>query len=78
MPAPDPGMGPATKIVALNVTGTTFTPTRFILADKAGTGTVIDATGNTLTGFVFTGAEQHVSLTNINTLSTTTKVWGFY
>lgn len=78
MPAPDPGGGPATKIVALNVTGTTFAPCRFILADAAGTGTVIDATGNTITAFKFTGTEQHVSLTNINTLSTTAHVWGFY
>ena len=78
MPAPDPGVGPATKIVALNVTGTAFPPPRFILADKAGTGTVTDSMGNSITTFQFTGTEQHVALTSINTLSTTTKVWGFY
>ena len=76
--APDPGHGPATRIVALNVTGTVFQPTRFIIANAAGTGDVIDATGHTLTAFAFTGDEQHVSIVSINNLTTTAHVWGMY
>ena len=69
---------PAVKIVALPVNGATFEPPKKIIGDKAGTATVTDASGNTLTGFPITGQEQNVALTAINSLSTTTAVWGLY
>ena len=69
---------PAMKIVALPVNGTAFDPPRAIIADLAGTGTVTDASGNSVAGFPFTGHEQNLALTAITALATTTKVWGLY
>ena len=71
-------LGSAVKIVALPVNGAAFNPPRRIIADQKGTGTVTDASGNTITSFPFTGDEQNVAITSINSLSTTTKVWGLY
>ena len=78
MPAPDPGAGPATLIVALPVDGTVFAPPRFVMADAAGTATVLDATGHSITGFPLTGKEQHISITKASSLSGSSKLWGFY
>lgn len=76
MPA-SPATDPATTIVLLG-TGTKFSPTKMILGDKAGTATVIDASGNTITSFPITGLEQHVAIQSFSSLSTTTKLWGLY
>ena len=73
-------LAPAVKIVALPTDGTQFEPPKFIIADKAGTATVKDASGSgdAITFFPLTGGEQRVALTAISALSTTTKVWGGY
>jgi len=69
---------PAVKIVQLPTDGSTFTPPKRIIGDKAGTATVKDALGETFAGFPITGAEQAVAVTAISALSTTTKVWGLF
>ena len=71
-------VAPALKLVALPTDGSSFDPPKFILGDKAGTATVKDAFGNSLTSFPITGLEQHVAVTSIGSLATTTKVWGGY
>jgi len=71
-------MMPATQIVALPTDGATFPPPRKIIGDKAGSATVVDFAGDTITGFPITGLEQNVAITAISALSTTTKVWGLY
>ena len=69
---------PASKIVQLPTDGTTFTAPRKIIGDKAGSATVVDCIGETVTGFPITGGEQHVSITAASALSTTTKLFGLY
>ena len=69
---------PATKIVQLPTDGTTFSAPRKIIGDKAGTATVVDYSGETVTGFPITGQEQSLAITAISALATTTKVWGLY
>lgn len=76
MPA-SPATDPATTIVLLG-TGTKFSVTKMILGDKAGTATVVDASGNSVANFPITGLEQHVGIQSFSSLSTTTKLWGFY
>jgi len=69
---------PITKIVLLPTDGSAFPPPRKIIGDKAGSATVVDFAGDTITGFPITGLEQNVAITAISALSTTTKVWGLY
>jgi hypothetical protein len=71
-------LGPAVTIVALPVNGTPFNPPKRIIADKPGTATVTDASGNTLAGFPLTGGEQAIAITAINNLATSTQIWGLY
>ena len=73
-------MMPATQIVALPTDGTAFDPPKRIIADKAGTATVKDASGSgtAITLFPLTGLEQAVAITAISSLATATKVWGLY
>ena len=58
--------------------GTTFAAPRKIIGDKAGTATLVDFSGETITGFPITGQEQALAVTAISSLTTTTKVWGLY
>lgn len=67
----------ATKIVLLS-TSVPFPPTQAIIGDKAGTATVVDTVGDSVTSFPITGLEQNIAITAISSLSTTTKVWGLY
>ena len=69
---------PAVKLVALPTNGTPFAPPKWIIGNAAGTATVVDASGNTLALFPITGQEQHVAVTALNALATTTKIWGGY
>lgn len=71
-------VAPATVLVALPTDGTDFDPPKWIIADKAGTATVVDAAGNSLAGFPLTGLEQHIAVREISALYTTTKVFGGY
>jgi hypothetical protein len=71
-------VAPAVTLVLLPTDGTAFDPPKWIIGDKAGAATVTDSSGNALAGFPITGEEQHVALTAIASLSTTTKVWGGY
>jgi hypothetical protein len=71
-------LGPAVKIVALPVNGTPFNPPKRIIADKPGTATVTDASGEVIPGFPLTGGEQAIAITAINALATSTQVWGLY
>lgn len=76
MPA-SPAINPATVIMPLT-SGTTFSATRAIIGNAAGTATVVDASGHTVTGFPITGGEQNVSITSFSSLATTTALWGLY
>ena len=73
-------LAPAVRIVALPTDGTAFDPPKRIIADKAGTATVKDASGSgtAITLFPLTGLEQAVAITAISSLATATKVWGLY
>lgn len=69
---------PICKIVLLPTDGTPFVPTRKIIGNIAGTATVKDFAGDTLTLFPITGQEQNLAITAISSLVTTTKVFGLY
>ena len=69
---------PAVKIVQLPTDGSTFNPPKRIIGDKAGTATLVDFSGETITGFPITGAEQSLAVTAISALNSTTKIWGLY
>ena len=71
-------LGPATTIVVLPTDGSTFDPPKRIIGDRAGTATVRDCAGNTVTGFPITGGEQGLAVTALSALATTTKVFGLY
>lgn len=76
MPASPPAAS-ATLITLLG-TGTKFPPTKMIIGNAAGSATVVDANGNSITSFPITGQEQHVSIISFSSLTTTTSLWGLY
>ena len=71
-------LAPCTTIVALPTNGAAFNPPKKFIGNAAGVATVVDASGNTITGFPITGGEQNVTITAISALETTTAVWGLY
>lgn len=69
---------PYAKFAELATDGSTFDIPRAVFADAAGTATIVDAYGNTLTGFPLNKGENRICISAISSLSGTTKVWGAF
>jgi hypothetical protein len=69
---------PSSKVVKLSAAGADIAIPRALWVGTAGTATMTDAEGNTLTDFPLKAGLNPIRIRRLTTLTTAADVWGLY
>ena len=70
--------GPSGNLVKLSASASTIATTRSLWVGTAGTATMLDVSGNTLTDFPLLAGVNPIRITKLTALGTASDVWAMY
>lgn len=70
--------GPSGNVVALSASESTIATPRSLWVGTAGTATIVDEAGNTLTDFPLLAGVNPIRITKLTALGTASDVWAMY